>query len=707
MPRKLSHILKDSVIGLMIVLQIFFYPAVALADTSTDPTVTDPADNTSQSAESTPAETVDTPTDTSATTPTDSTPADTSSASTPTDTQTPSLTGPTTPTGPQSPTGPTQPNGVDGSTYQYNAATGMWENDLYSWDPVTHQTKPKTPQNYSYNPQTHMWDTTDWVFSPASGTYVANTRSVAKPPGGGFGANASISNTGPSSNNGINLNGTSNGAFDLFFNGAISNVITSDSRSGNAFVQGNTNGGNATSGDAQAIANILNMLQSTWGSLGSEQIATFIADINGNVQGDLMIDPSLLNSAASNGNVDIHVSEDAAINNDIQVSATSGDAMVDSNTNGGSATSGDATALVNLINMINSAIYANQSFVGILNINGDLEGDILLPPGLLQAIIAATGPQSNNTINANGNTSVDVDVNTNRQITNQVTSGAVSGDATVANNTNAGSATTGATDNKLVLLNLTGKQVVAKNALVVFVNVLGDWVGLILNAPAGTNAVVATGAGSTNTINSNGDRNVNVGIDENSQINNNVNVNAASGDAAATNNTNAGDAKSGKATTGVNVLNMIDSTFSVSDWFGVLFINVFGTWHGSFGVNTPYGNAPATTGGMGGGSGSSTSAAAPATSPGVFGFMPYQASIHNSGAGSTNFVGGAASGGGSNTQSPQPVAAVLTSKDSLPASAVAGGLHYNKNWTLSLVTVSAGLLMLLGERLISRFRLIS
>ena len=40
---------------------------------------------------------------------------------------------------------------------------------------------------------------------------------------------------------------------------------------------------------------------------------------------------------------------------------------------------------------------------------------------------------------------------------------------------------------------------------------------------------------------------------------------------------------------------MIDSNMKFTDWFGVLFINVFGTWDGSFGVDTPSGDKPGTT----------------------------------------------------------------------------------------------------------------
>jgi hypothetical protein len=40
----------------------------------------------------------------------------------------------------------------------------------------------------------------------------------------------------------------------------------------------------------------------------------------------------------------------------------------------------------------------------------------------------------------------------------------------------------------------------------------------------------------------------------------------------------------------LNLVNIVNSHFSLSGWLGILFINVFGTWNGSFGVDTAAGN---------------------------------------------------------------------------------------------------------------------
>lgn len=662
----ITHTARNLVTGLIIVVQVFFLPLAARAQET--PNSDAPPAETTQSAEDTPEEQ---PTAQVATEQT---------------------TGPSTPfvapqTGPTGPVGPQQPTGAASTTYVLNEDTGLWENDYYTWDPVTKQTRPKTPQTYSYNPTTKMWDTTEWYYSPEQGKYVENTISTAQKPPVNL-----ISNTGPNSNNTISNGGNSTGNFDLFFDASISNKIGQMGQSGDASVDGNTLGGDATSGDALGLLNVLSMIQSAWGELGSEDIALFMANIDGDINGDLMVNPNALSSDSANTDIDVTVSSDSVIHNDIDVVVASGDANVSNNTTGGNAKSGNVKAVINLLNLINSAIKYNKSFIGILNINGNLNGDILLPPDMIKAIIAATGPSSNNQISQSGNTSVDVSLEDNRTINNDITTDVNSGDANVSNNTTGGKATTGNAKSNLVLLNLTGQKVVTKNALLVFVNVMGSWVGLIFDAPAGTNAVAATGPNSNNTIIQDHNLDVTVDSTSNSLIDNDINVSAESGDASVTGNTKGGNAVSGDAEVGINVLNMIDSEFDVSDWFGVLFINVFGTWTGSFGVNTAAGDPLENTGLAGI---APSTASTPAATPQTFAFIPKLPGAnpaHGAVAGATNSQ--------PPTFSVQSGAASASSEVGLVSGSVAA-THDGSGLELGVIAVFIGAFLLGGERLIA------
>ncbi len=537
-----------------------------------------------------------------------------------------------------SPPDPTQPGihqpvGADASTFSYRCAgpyTGKWTNGYYVYDPSTGVRHPLYDPNYTYNCDTGVWTMTEWDYSPGLGRFVssrvtpdhapnlptgcspapttasanaaANSSSNANPSDSG---QTTIADTGPGSGNVTNQSVSLSGQQTNNTGLGLANSVGSQATSGDSSVVANTAGGSAASGDAVGMANIANLLQSTTNVFGPNT-AVFTANINGDVNGDFMFDPSAIlatgpnstNTASNNLQVSTAANNDvsAGITNNIDVGANSGNATVADNTSGGNATSGNADAVVNLMNLINSTVAAGQSFVGAININGDLNGDILLPPALVNQLLASTGPNSNNSTSTNLTNSATTDNNVTEAVANNITSSATTGSALVDGNTQAGSATSGAAHNNVTVLNLTGSNTLGKNDLLVFVNVLGQWVGMIVNAPAGTTAaelggsITSSGPNSSNTTNNRVTDTSHTTNNANLGITNNVDVHAASGNASVLDNTLGGSATTGNANTAVNVLNMEGSNISLSDWFGILFINVFGVWNGSFGVNTSAGD---------------------------------------------------------------------------------------------------------------------
>lgn len=580
---KPKTIVKTSLLSIVVLVLGAFYPVAVLAEDggATDTNTSTPTTTTTPTTNTAPAPITSTPT---------------------TNNQ----------TGPTKPTGPNKPTGADASTYHYNEATGLWENDHYTWNPKTNQTTPKTTPSYSYNPDTGMWDTTKWIFNPTTGTYVPNKVSVAEKPAG---APIAVNSANPQANglavenssapNSQNSNGEfidSNGVkhsskdshvFDSFYNASISNNINSQSHSGDVDLSRNTLAGNAMSGMASATVNIMNLLQSSWGALGSGNFVSFVSNILGNVVGDLFLNPGAANptgTASSPSDIDVNVQNNGQINNNINVDATSGNVNANSNTIVGDATTGDANAVANVVNMINSLVSSGQSFVGTINVEGNLNGDILMPPDWLNSLLGSNAPTANLSNNNIDSSSLTADLNDNQTINNNVNLAANSGSANVNQNTTAGNIQTGNANTNLTVLNLTGRQVIGSNALLVFVNVLGNWVGAIVNAPAGSTAA-ALGSGITSNKTLQG-QDTDIHADSNSLINNNLNLNATSGDANVTQNTQAGNTRTGDATASANLANLTNSSFAFSNWFGVLFINVFGTWNGSFGIDTAAGNKP-------------------------------------------------------------------------------------------------------------------
>ena len=518
----------------------------------------------------------------------------------------PSTTTQTTTVTPPAPQGPATPPGADGKTYKYNPATGLYENDYYTWDPVTKKTIAKNPKYY-YDPVTDTWSSDNWKYNPATGKYekVAVPIPQGPPPGATVAVDQPTTTSGDTSsaNSPCGCSSDNNALATSDLHGATAvamvNGISATAISGNANVAHNTLGGNALSGSATVVNNTVNLLQSGL-SLGGGGATptTFVANIEGNVSGDLVIDPSLLTMlqpAGSTGgwaNTNINTTTDTSLTNNIALASASGDATVAHNTTGGDATTGNANTLANVMNLANSNITAAGSFVGMINIYGNLDGDVLLPPGTLEKILGNDVPTVTLDASKIAGGEMLANMTNNTNIDNNVTAYAQSGNATVDGNTGAGKATTGDSSTNVTLLNLTGRQVIGTNTLLVFVNVLGKWVGAIMDAPVGTKAIALTDGEASSSASGVVDGN----STNSTNITNNIDLSAITGDASVTKNTQAGNATSGNATASANILNVSNSSLSLSGWLGILFINVFGTWNGDFNNDTPAGNQPAATG---------------------------------------------------------------------------------------------------------------
>lgn len=425
---------------------------------------------------------------------------------------------------------------------------------------------PEPPETFTFDAATQKWNSNKWQWDTASGKYIPTPAPV-------------VTDTEKPAQNGTASN--SNSAT----NTSIANVLESIATSGNAGVTNNTTGGSALTGNASAAASIINNVNSTMSNSNNKEAASFVMDIMGDVNGDIMLEPMLLKAmleakAADTQNGTMSVSNTASVTNDVDLLAMSGDADVKGNTSAGDATSGSAHAMANVMNLVNSMIAANQSFDGTINIYGNLNGDILIAPDFLAQMLASNG------IPASAQGATKLNARDTQEIVNNVSLAAESGAALVGNNTSAGSTTSGDANTNLVIFNMTGHDIVAANSLLIFINVLGSWVGVIVDAPAGaTSAALANGV-TKNDI----QPSMVINSENNTKITNNLIIGAYSGDASVVGNTQAGNAKTGNATASANIANISHSTMGLTGWFGRLFINVFGTWNGSFGVNTSAGD---------------------------------------------------------------------------------------------------------------------
>lgn len=359
----------------------------------------------------------------------------------------------------------------------------------------------------------------------------------------------------------------------------VNNSINGTSQSGDATVSNNNHGGNATSGDASGVTTLLNAIASSSDLNGGLQ--TFTLNINGTKNGNILLDPSaLLTLAGSNnqlGNLQLNTQNNSTINNTVNLSASSGNAAVSNNGHAGNATSGNAATEADIVNLIESLISDQKAFLGVININGRLNGNILIPASVIDQLLKANGAgtdPNSNVVAAN-----------NLAVNNNVNLSAQSGDASVTGNDHGGNTTSGDATTKLNIYNLINSQIVGGNVLLVFVNVMGSWYGVLMNAPAGTTSA-ALGGGITQN-NMGGDASVpanQVFGTNNETINNNVTLTSQSGNATVSGNHRGGNATTGNASAVADIVNILGSQISLSGWLGILVINVFGTWNGSLSV---------------------------------------------------------------------------------------------------------------------------
>ncbi len=504
--------------------------------------------------------------------------------------------------------------------YKFNPETGLWENGIYAWNPANNKTTPLKEVNYSYNPETEQWDTDVWVYDSTAKSYVPqnvkatientgtnSTNQISNPvsdtqisntgPNSKQHANTgTISNTGPESENTIEEDDKNSKFFDTYFNASISNSLNSTASSGDASVLYNTNAGSASTGDAEVVASIINMLQSSWSANGQAP-AILNTTIQGGHVGDLVIDPENLSvsDSSSLGKLNVEHVETAGIQNNLDIQANSGNALVSKNTNAGDATTGDALAVAQVMNLINSSIVAGQSFIGTINVYGDLEGDVLLPESLTEQLLAAKVPTANVSLTGD----LELDNKTDIVIDNNLQLASSSGNAEVSNNTNAGDAKSGNAQTDITVFNLIGEQLNSSSGLLVFVNVFGEWIGFITGAPEGSNSAFLGGGAAQSTPIA-GVTALDADIERSYVIENNINISASSGNATVSSNTNAGDATTGDAYAALNLLNFVNSSLNFSNIFGVVQLNILGNWYGSFGTDTAYGGFSTNGGGIGG-----------------------------------------------------------------------------------------------------------
>jgi hypothetical protein len=250
---------------------------------------------------------------------------------------------------------------------------------------------------------------------------------------------------------------------------------TASAEAGDAVVQ---------TGDAYAGANVVNVANTN--IIDSNYLLVALNNF-GDFSGDIVF-PGMdfflqLLGKSSSVAPDVSVTNEntANVENDVSVSAETGDNNASSTNTAGIAT-GDASASANVVNQVNSNLSGGNSLYILLRIHGDWSGDVFgLPPGLSWAKTAQgieiystgeegeTQPPKYQSLVVNNTNDADIKNNVSvYALTGENNVSATGGDAVVQ---------TGDAHAAANVVNVANTNVVGQNWILAVFNIFGDWSG--------------------------------------------------------------------------------------------------------------------------------------------------------------------------------------------------------------------------------------
>jgi hypothetical protein len=470
-----------------------------------------------------------------------------------------------------------------------------------------------------------------------SGTAVNGVNTNINTGGSTSGSGATVSNTknGQNSTNSASATTNTNSLNNQNNSAQVDNDLNLSAVSGKNTANDNRGGATITTQDANASGTVINSVNT---NVDGVAVAEF--NVNDVQTGDLVLDfakncvsgcgtggsanvsntnngEDSTNTASStnNNNDESYQNNDANVGNTLTLSANSGDNRANDNMGGDtSITTGDANVSANAITFANNNIEGDVIY-GVVNIYGELYGDIILPEDQVKGCSTNCGNGStavSNTNNGQGSTNTASSTNTNNDATFQ------NNDATIGNNIviDATTGENGSSDNMgdgsevksgntnvdVNTINVANSNVDGDgNMWLVIVNEAGKWVGKLLGAPEGSNMggsegtefVVGSdgqvtvsnngnGEGSTNTASSTTNNNSTTVQNNTANVNNTLNLSANTGGNIANDNHGDTSIKTGDANVIANIVNFVNNNVSGNGKLVVTVVNVFGKWVGDF-----------------------------------------------------------------------------------------------------------------------------
>ena len=366
--------------------------------------------------------------------------------------------------------------------------------------------------------------------------------------------------------------------------GVVINDVNADSESGNNNLTDASGSATLQSGDALALVNLLNLLNIN--IVGSDFEVSFINALENSGQIDLNAEWSQIDqtqvSDYNNLISLIQNNNQALLVNNVNLNSTSGNNEIGT-ADGASVSSGNSTALANILNLVNVNILGSKFLAAFINIIASSSGDIILPNPEYFLTSSSSSDLTGSSPEDNNQAILENNLNTNAQ-SGDINLAAVGGSLSAQS----GDATALTSSYSLVNLNL-----YLNNWFFLIVNKLGNWDGSVIGWQnpgsiekqdqisqlyAINSLILSPTPGFSPTpefVNNN-----------QAVVKNNINLNSTSGSDNVGDITGDAEVKTGDATAIANLINMINVNILGGHWFfGV--INILTDWSGNIVFDRP------------------------------------------------------------------------------------------------------------------------
>lgn len=320
---------------------------------------------------------------------------------------------------------------------------------------------------------------------------------------------SSNADTGSDSSNTSSTNSNTSLTFINTNNATVANDLVIDAVTGKNEADKNTGNGSIVTGDANVMANVVNLVNS--GITAGTEVLIATVNVFGDWVGNLIFTDSnntcsencTSNNYANNNNTgsnsnnvassDNNVTStkitdnNALINNGLYIGANTGRNEADNNTGGSSIESGEVNVSASQTNVVNTNLDDGTWWLVVVNDAGRWIGQIIGADGKatgqtvdLGTTNNNTGADSNNEASSSNNSDYYNYTSNNAEINNQIIINADTGNNSAERNSGSGSIKTGDVNVSANIVNFVNTNFSGSKVVVAFVNVFGSWVGDVI-----------------------------------------------------------------------------------------------------------------------------------------------------------------------------------------------------------------------------------